>query len=96
MRKGRLQPGRMFLVDVAQGRIIEDDEVKRELAAGAPYEEWLHAGQVHLEQLPEREHIVHPHGSVVRRQQTFGYTDEELKVILAPMARSGEIGRAHV
>ena len=89
VRKGRLQPGRMFLVDTAAGRIINDDEIKAELAAEHPYEEWVAAGQVTVNQLPEREHIIHTAASVVRRQQTFGYTEEELRVILAPMARSG-------
>ena len=89
VRKGRLQPGRMFLVDTAQGRIVEDDEIKAELAAAAPYSEWLHTGIIHLDALPDREHIVHTHDSVARRQQTFGYTEEELRVLLAPMARAG-------
>ncbi len=89
VRKGRLQPGLMFLVDTDAGRIIEDDEIKAELAAAAPYQEWLDEGLVHLEELPEREHIVHTSGSVARRQQTFGYTHEELKIILDPMARQG-------
>lgn len=89
VRKGRLQPGKMFLVDTAQKRIIEDDEIKADLAGAAPYAEWLEAGEIELEDLPEREHIVHTHASVTRRQQTFGYTEEELKVILAPMARTG-------
>lgn len=87
VRKGRLQPGRMFLVDTAQGRIIEDEEIKQELAQAAPYGKWVEAGVVHLDSLPEREHIVHTPGSVIRRQQTFGYTEEELKLLLAPMAR---------
>ncbi|MER5766866.1 glutamate synthase large subunit [Streptomyces sp. NPDC001985] len=89
VRKGRLQPGRMFLVDTAEHRIIEDDEIKAGLAAEHPYEEWLDAGTIELEDLPEREHIVHTHASVTRRQQTFGYTEEELRIILAPMARTG-------
>jgi len=89
IRKGRLQPGRMFLVDTEQHRIVEDDEIKAELAAEAPYDEWLHAGIMHLDSLPEREHIVHTHESVLRRQQTFGYTEEELRVLVAPMARTG-------
>ena len=89
VRKGRLQPGRMFLVDTAAGRIIDDEEIKSELAAVEPYADWLAAGLVHLEELPEREHIVHTHDSVARRQQTFGYTDEELRIILEPMARMG-------
>ena len=66
-----------------------DDEIKAELAAEHPYDEWLHAGLIHLDDLPEREHIVHTHASVTRRQQTFGYTEEELRILLAPMARTG-------
>ncbi|MCT4355171.1 glutamate synthase large subunit [Streptomyces sp. Je 1-79] len=89
VRKGRLQPGKMFLVDTAEHRIIEDDEIKAGLAAENPYAEWLETGEIELEDLPEREHIVHTHASVTRRQQTFGYTEEELRVILAPMARTG-------
>ncbi|MCG0285129.1 glutamate synthase large subunit [Streptomyces sp. PSAA01] len=89
IRKGRLQPGRMFLVDTAEHRIIEDDEIKAELAAEQPYGEWLEAGLIDLADLPEREHIVHTHASVTRRQQTFGYTEEELRVLLAPMAKAG-------
>jgi glutamate synthase (NADPH/NADH) large chain len=89
VRKGRLQPGHMFLVDTAAGRIIEDDEVKAQLAAEYPYGEWLQAGLIHLESLPEREHIVHTPQSVARRQQTFGYTEEELRLIVEPMARAG-------
>ncbi|MDT0430101.1 glutamate synthase large subunit [Streptomyces salyersiae] len=88
VRKGRLQPGRMFLVDTAEHRIIEDDEIKASLAAEQPYAEWLETGEIELGDLPEREHIVHTHASVTRRQQTFGYTEEELRVILAPMART--------
>jgi glutamate synthase (NADPH) large chain len=87
--KGRLQPGKMFLVDTAAGRIIEDDEIKAELAAAAPYEDWLHAGLMHLADLPPREHVVYTHDSVRRRQQTFGYTEEELKILLTPMASTG-------
>ncbi|NGN91435.1 glutamate synthase large subunit [Nocardioides sp. KC13] len=89
VRKGRVQPGKMFLVDTAEHRIIEDDEIKSELAAEHPYDEWLHAGLVRLEDIPEREHIVHTHASVTRRQQVFGYTEEELRILLAPMANTG-------
>ncbi|MBP3080331.1 glutamate synthase large subunit [Streptomyces sp. ZG43] len=89
VRKGRLQPGRMFLVDTAEHRIIEDDEIKGTLATEQPYEQWLDTGTIELHDLPEREHIVHTHASVTRRQQTFGYTEEELRVILAPMAKAG-------
>jgi glutamate synthase (NADPH/NADH) large chain len=87
--RGRLQPGRMFLVDTAEGRILEDDEIKASLAAEHPYDDWLHAGLIDLHELPEREHIVHTSASVTRRQQTFGYTEEELRLLLSPMARSG-------
>ena len=88
-RKGRLQPGKMFLVDTAKGRIVEDEEIKAELAAQHPYADWLHAGALHLEGLPEREHVIYPHESILRRQQTFGYTEEELRILLQPMAKSG-------
>ncbi|WP_181442165.1 glutamate synthase large subunit [Streptomyces tateyamensis] len=89
VKKGRLQPGKMFLVDTAEHRIVEDEELKGKLAAEHPYEEWVAAGQIQLSKLPEREHIAHTHASVTRRQQTFGYTEEELRVILAPMAKTG-------
>ncbi|WP_107772641.1 glutamate synthase large subunit [Nocardioides sediminis] len=89
VRKGRLQPGRMFLVDTDEHRIIEDEEIKAELAAEHPYDEWLHAGLIHLDDITEREHIVHTHASVTRRQQIFGYTEEELRILLTPMANSG-------
>ncbi|RLK62270.1 glutamate synthase large subunit [Actinokineospora cianjurensis] len=87
--KGRLQPGRMFLVDTAAGRVVDDQEVKDALAARHPYEEWLHAGLLKVADLPDREHVVQPHESVRRRQLTFGYTEEELKVLLTPMAVTG-------
>ncbi len=89
VRKGRLQPGRMFLIDTDEHRIIEDEEIKAELAAEHPYDEWLHAGQIHLDDIPDREHIVHTHASVTRRQQIFGYTEEELRVLLTPIANTG-------
>ena len=89
MQKGRLQPGRMFLVDLAQHRIISDEEIKAQLAAAAPYGEWLIGGRILLSDLPDRDHVVHTHASVTRRQQVFGYTEEELRLILAPMASNG-------
>ena len=89
VRKGRLQPGRMFLIDTAQGRIVDDEEIKQSLAAAEPYEEWLSDGLIELADLPEREHMVYSHDSVMRRQQMFGYTHEELKVILAPTSKTG-------
>ncbi|MBU2665745.1 glutamate synthase large subunit [Actinoplanes bogorensis] len=87
--KGRLQPGKMFLVDTVAGRIVHDDEIKAELAAAQPYDEWLHAGLIHLDDLPPREHVIYTHDSVTRRQQVFGYTEEELKILVGPMARTG-------
>jgi glutamate synthase (NADPH/NADH) large chain len=87
--KGRVAPGRMFLVDVDRGEIRTDEDVKAELAAQHPYGEWLHAGLVHLDDLPAREHTVHSHESVTRRQQIFGYTEEELRLLLTPMAATG-------
>ncbi len=89
VRKIRLRPGRMFLVDTAQGRIVRDDEIKAELAAEHPYREWLDAGLIHLEELPARPHVRNTHSSVLRRQLVFGYTSEELSLLLAVMARSG-------
>src|SRR3712207_2600227 len=89
VRKGRLKPGRMFLVDTDEHRIIEDEEIKGRLAEQHPYDEWLHAGLIRLEHLAERGHVVHPHASVTRRQQVFGYTEEQKRVLLAPMAATG-------
>jgi glutamate synthase (NADPH/NADH) large chain len=85
----RLQPGRMFLVDTAQGRIIADEEIKADLAAEHPYREWLAAEQFHLDDLPQGPYIRMPHHRVVLRQQAFGYTYEELNLLVAPMARTG-------
>ncbi|WP_329520161.1 glutamate synthase large subunit [Spirillospora sp. NBC_01491] len=89
VRKGRLQPGKIFLVDTEAGRIVEDDEVKAELAAEHPYEQWLHEGLVRFEELPQREREIPTHDTLVKRQQIFGYTLEEQRIILAPMAASG-------
>ena len=89
VRKGRLQPGKMFLVDIEAGRIIEDDEIKDSLADAEPYGSWLADGMIRLSDLPAREHIVYPHKSVLRRQKAFGYTEEEIKIIVTPMAKGG-------
>jgi len=86
--KGRLQPGRMFLVDTSLGTIVTDEDVKAELAAEHPYDDWLHAGLVELANLPDREHVVANQESVLRQQLLFGYTEEEVRLILTPMARS--------
>jgi len=89
VRKGRLQPGRMFLVDTAKGRIVEDEEVKAELVAMQPWAEWLAEGMLHLDDLPRRDVLLPQHASIIAQQRTFGYTTEELKILLAPMARTG-------
>ncbi len=103
VRKGRLQPGRVFLADTVAGRIVEDEEVKAALAAERPYEDWLHAGLIHLDDLPDVADLSAVSGAItpgiadksmdghelVTLQRMHGYTEEELRVILAPMARAG-------
>jgi glutamate synthase (ferredoxin) len=87
-KKGRLQPGRMFLVDLEQGRIIDDDELKRDIARAWPYADWLRDHQVSLEQLPEGPVTHEPnHETVLLRQQAFGYTSEDMKLLVPPMAQ---------
>ena len=88
VKRMRLQPGRMFLVDTAQGRIVSDEEIKAELAAEHPYAEWL-GGLLTLEELPQGPYIRMPHHRIVLRQLAFGYTYEELNLLVAPMARTG-------
>jgi len=89
VKRMRLQPGRMFLVDTAQGRIVSDEETKAELAAEQPYAQWIDAGLFNLDELPQGPYMRMPHHRVVLRQQAFGYTYEELNLLVAPMARSG-------
>src|SRR6266540_751937 len=89
--KERLHPGRIFLVDTAQGRIIDDSELKHAFATQHPYGEWLAAHLKALEALPEPPHLPEPdHDTVLERQQAFGYTHEDLRLLLAPMATAGE------
>jgi glutamate synthase domain-containing protein 2/glutamate synthase domain-containing protein 1/glutamate synthase domain-containing protein 3 len=88
--KGRLEPGKMFLIDTAAGRIVTDDEIKDQLAAEHPYSEWLHAGLLDLATLPARTRVSPNHESVIRRQIAFGYTEEDLRIMLTPMAASGQ------
>ncbi len=89
--RGRLQPGRMFLVDTVKGRIIGDDEMKAELASRQPYADWIKQNQITLEQLPEPTRVHGPsHENTNTRQRVFGYTEEDIKIILDPMARNGE------
>ncbi len=89
--KERLHPGRMFLVDTAQGRIVDDDEIKRQVAEEHPYGEWLQEHLVDIEDLPRAPFMTPPdHDTVLKRQLAFGYTLEDLKVVLTPMALNGE------
>jgi glutamate synthase domain-containing protein 2/glutamate synthase domain-containing protein 1/glutamate synthase domain-containing protein 3 len=90
-KKGRLQPGRMFLVDTVQKRIIADAEIKKDLAARQPYGKWLLEQQVLLEQLPEPSRTIASNPETLqRRQRAFGYSEEDLRILLAPMGAKGE------
>jgi glutamate synthase (NADPH) large chain len=90
IRKWRLQPGKMLLVDTEQGRIIDDAELKRMLATAKPYREWIDRSRIALESLPDPAPPQPPDVPLLDRQQAFGYTQEDLTVILAPMAQNGE------
>ncbi|MFM2019569.1 MAG: glutamate synthase large subunit, partial [Actinomycetota bacterium] len=90
VRKGRLQPGKMFVIDTKAGQIIEDEQVKSEISALQPWGQWLESSMINLRDLPEREHIRYSSASVNRRQRVFGYTEEDLKEFIAPMARAGQ------
>jgi glutamate synthase (ferredoxin) len=88
--KGRLQPGRMFLVDTEQGRIVADEELKNRFASEHPYQQWLDEHHVLLENLPDPGFRSEPgHQTVMQRQQAFGYTFEDLRFIVGPMANDG-------
>jgi glutamate synthase domain-containing protein 2/glutamate synthase domain-containing protein 1/glutamate synthase domain-containing protein 3 len=89
--KGRLEPGRMLLVDTEKGRIVPDEEIKKQLAARQPYARWLEENQITLHHLADPPRV-HPadHATILMRQRAFGYTDEDLKTILIPMATQGE------
>ncbi|MBA3820091.1 MAG: glutamate synthase large subunit, partial [Deltaproteobacteria bacterium] len=89
LRKGRLQPGKLFMVDIGEGRIVGDEEVKEQVATARPYGEWYGAGVAQLEDLPERQGR-EPREPLRTRQLAFGYTQEDLRVLLAPMAAKGE------
>ncbi len=91
VKKWRLQPGRMLLIDLEQGRIIDDSEIKAQLASTHPYQTWLDATQIHLRDLPAEVGPMAPDAqTLLRRQQAFGYTQEDLRAFLTPMAISGE------
>jgi glutamate synthase domain-containing protein 2/glutamate synthase domain-containing protein 1/glutamate synthase domain-containing protein 3 len=88
--KGRLQPGRIFLVDTSKGRIVDDEEIKRELAAEHPYQEWIDTHLVDIDDLPAARAVEPDHETVLKRQLAFGYTQEDLRVLIGPMAAFGE------
>ena len=94
VRKWRLQPGKMLLIDLEEGRIVEDDEIKRKLADAEPYEEWLKEAQFKLEELSdlagEQPTIANDPSTLLDRQQAFGYTEEDLKFFLEPMSITGD------
>src|SRR6202050_4880639 len=90
-RKGRLQPGKMFLVDTVEGRIVSDREIKQKLASRQPYAQWVKENQITIDQLPEPSRMHFPDAeTLLRRQRAFGYSDEDLRMILGPMASKGE------
>ncbi len=89
VERGRLQPGRMFLVDTELGRIVDDDEIKSVLAREHPYATWLTDQQIGFDDLPPRFTLTPQHASVVAHQRLFGYTSEDLKILLGPIARTG-------
>jgi glutamate synthase (NADPH/NADH) large chain len=89
--KERLHPGKVFLVDTSLGRIVDDQEIKSALAAAQPYQRWLSEHLFDIRDLPEAPHLPAPdHSTVLRRQRAFGYTEEDLRLLLAPMAQNGE------
>jgi len=90
VKKWRLQPGKMFLIDMEQGRIIDDAEIKADLSASKPYQEWLNKTQIHLEDLPKAVGVMAPDAAtLLDRQQAFGYTQEDIKMLLTPMVTTG-------
>ncbi|GAB3619348.1 glutamate synthase large subunit [Glutamicibacter endophyticus] len=87
--KGRVAPGKMFALDLEAGRIIDDAEIKSQVAASKPWDEWVAQNLKSLDDYPDLEHVHHTPGSIRLRQLTFGYTNEELRILLAPMASTG-------
>jgi glutamate synthase (NADPH/NADH) large chain len=91
LQKGRLQPGKMFLVDTREGRIIDDTELKHNIATEKPYRQWLRANMKRISELPPAPHVPEPdHATVLQRQIAFGYTHEDLRILMTPMAKNGE------
>jgi glutamate synthase (NADPH) large chain len=93
VKKWRLQPGKMFLIDLEQGRIVDDEELKNQFASARPYRQWIDNVRVRLDTIPASEAAGPPSGeTLLDRQQAFGYTQEDIKFLLAPMATAGEEG----
>src|ERR1700675_2759201 len=89
--KGRLQPGKMFLVDTVAGEIVPDKELKRRLYTRRPYAQWLTENQIHMDDLPEPPRVYgYDADTILMRQRAFGYTDEDIRILMAPMAANGE------
>ena len=92
-RKWRLQPGKMLLIDLEAGRIVDDEEIKRQLSEAEPYEEWLHQTQFKLKELPvtvNEPSFAPDAATLLDRQQAFGFTQEDIKFFLSPMAQAGD------
>ena len=90
VKKGRLQPGRMFLVDTSLGKVVSDEEYKETIAREKPYAEWLAKSLLRMQDLPPPANVKGPdHETVLRRQEVFGYTSEDVKIIITPMATTG-------
>src|SRR5262249_54766864 len=91
VKKGRLQPGKIFLVDTEEGRIIDDAELKDRMFHQSPYREWVEKSKVDLKDLPDPTGVHEPdHGTILERQKAFGYTLEDLKFLIGPMAVGSE------
>lgn len=90
--KGRLQPGRMFVADLEQGRIISDEELKQDICSRKPYAEWIQNNETHIDSLPVPDQFTYEfdHSTLLRRQHAFGYTEEDLKVLIQPMIQTGK------
>ncbi|MGZ5892144.1 MAG: glutamate synthase-related protein, partial [Caldimonas sp.] len=92
VKKWRLQPGKMFLIDFEQGRIVDDEELKNQFASAKPYRQWVDSVRIKLEDLPVAAARPEPAASLLDRQQAFGYTQEDIKFLMSPMAQAGEEG----
>src|SRR6185436_7975710 len=91
-KKWRLQPGKMFLIDFEQGRIVDDEELKNQFASAKPYRQWVDSVRIKLEDLPEGPVSGDFEETLLDRQQAFGYTQEDIKFLMSPMAQAGEEG----